>query len=420
MHSPALQLLRNNKNYRYYSIGHALSQIGSWMQQAALNWIIASSLVSLSKVSMVYALSYLPVFLFSLLGGYLADSYSKRKILITTQFLHILLSVGYAFFVLTDSLSVLSMFVMSFMAGVLLAIDMPTHQAFLPSLVKKNDYFQATSINLSIFHSSRLIGSAIAGFLMIYMPISLIFIINALSFLVLIIYLMLMSPSNEKVTLKSSEDFNYIEVISYIKRTKLIKVIFGLNFLSSFFVLPFLIVFIAACVNRYTNTYSSAVGFAMSISAIGAFIGSICIAKISENFRGKILILGSMLCSMLLLVCGYSPNYQVFTLTIFGVSFCISLVQGVATAILQNVTENKFKGRIFGINTLIFTAAVPLSSIAFGYISDYYGISAIFILCSIVFFTSTFLWLYNAGFWNYDCLESNSVMQIIGEEYEKS
>jgi len=188
-----------NKNYRLFFYGQSLSLFGTWIQQVALSWLIYSVTNSPFLLGFVMFAGQLPTFLIAPFAGVLADRYDKRKIIIITQAVAMIQAILLAIFVLTNNINVPVLIILNILLGISNAFDIPTRQSFVIQMVDhKEDLPNAIALNSSLVNGSRLIGPAVAGILVASVGEGICFLINAISFVFVILSLILMKVEKEE------------------------------------------------------------------------------------------------------------------------------------------------------------------------------------------------------------------------------
>ncbi len=187
-----LRALRH-RNYRLFFTGQRISLIGTWMERIALGWLVYKLTDSAFLLGLVSFLSQIPTFLLAIVAGVIADRYDKHKIVIITQVLAMIQAFVLAILTLTHIVNIWHIMILSVLLGFINAFDMPTRQSFVVELVEdKNDLSNAIALNSSMFNAARLIGPTIAGILISFFGEGICFLINAISFIAVIIALLLM------------------------------------------------------------------------------------------------------------------------------------------------------------------------------------------------------------------------------------
>lgn len=180
------------RNYRLFATGQVVSNTGTWMQRIAQDWLVVSITGSSAAVGITTALQFLPMLLFGLYGGVIADRVSKRKLLLVTQASMGLTGLVLAVLTLSGNVAVWHVYLMAFVLGLITVVDNPARQAFVVEMVGPDDLRNAVSLNSANFQSARLIGPAVAGALITSLGSGWAFLLNGLSFLAPLAGLLLM------------------------------------------------------------------------------------------------------------------------------------------------------------------------------------------------------------------------------------
>ena len=194
--SPTFQALRN-RNYRIFLAGALVSNVGTWMQRIAQDWLVLElSGGSGVALGITTALQFLPLLLFGPWGGVLADRYPNRRVLVVAQACLALLALTLGVLDGLDVITLGAVYVLAFLLGVVTAVDGPTRQSFLIEMVGREDLPNAVGLNSTAFHGARIIGPAIAGVLITAFGTAPVFLINAATFLAVIGSLFAMDPGS--------------------------------------------------------------------------------------------------------------------------------------------------------------------------------------------------------------------------------
>jgi MFS family permease len=183
-----------HKNFRYYWICMCISLIGTWMQNIAQPWLAYSLTKSPFLLSLVGALQFTPMLLFSLFAGVLIDKFSKKKILLVTQSASLLITLALAILVWIGHVQYWHILVAATALGFVNTLDMPTRQSFVIELVGKDDLMNAIALNSSVFNLARIVGPALAGVVMAFAGIAACFYANSISFAAVIVVLLFIKP----------------------------------------------------------------------------------------------------------------------------------------------------------------------------------------------------------------------------------
>ncbi|MBU6144827.1 MAG: MFS transporter, partial [Acidobacteria bacterium] len=230
----------NHRNFRVLYPANALSNIGTWAQRVAQDWLVLELTNNdAAMLGLVTAVQFFPSMILSLYGGLLADRFSKRKLLFITNAGAGLASLLLGLLVITESVALWHVFLLAFIVGVFSAVDSPIRISFTSELVGKNDLANAVSLNSANFNTGRLIGPALSGFLIAAYDTGPSFIINTASYLVMVGTLVFIRDKDLHITVKPNKDNKLREAFKYVlSRKDLVLVMlvvfftttFGLNF----------------------------------------------------------------------------------------------------------------------------------------------------------------------------------------------
>lgn len=180
------------RNYRLFATGQVVSNTGTWMQRIAQDWLVLSLTGSASAVGITVALQFLPMLLFGLYGGVLADRLPKRQLLVATQSAMALTGLALAALTLSGHVQVWHVYLTAFLLGLVTVVDNPARQSFVAEMVGPEQLSNAVSLNSANFQSARLVGPAVAGVLITAVGSGYAFLLNGLSFIAPLAGLLLM------------------------------------------------------------------------------------------------------------------------------------------------------------------------------------------------------------------------------------
>ena len=382
-----------HRNYRILFPANTVSNIGSWAQRIAQDWLVLELTNNNGTyLGLVTAVQFAPVLLFSLHGGKLADRFNKRKVLILTNILGGSASLGLGALVITEHIQLWHVFVLAAVLGISTAIDAPVRQSFTTEVVGQTDLPNAVSLNSANFNAGRLIGPALSGGLIAAFGTGPSFIVNGLSYFFVIAALLNL---NEKAFFhldRPKSDGNIREGIAYAKARPDIYVVMLMVFFLATFGLNFQI-FNALMATQEFGLGPANFGLMGTFIAIGSLSGAIGSARL-ERFRNtKFVIRGGVAFSASIMVLSILPNYisYVIWLPICGVTALTTLVS--ANSIVQTSTDPAIRGRVMGLYLLIFMGGTPFGSPLIGTTTELIGIRPTIALCGgISLFASLFIW----------------------------
>ena len=382
-----------HRNYRILFPANTVSNIGSWAQRIAQDWLVLELTNNNGTyLGLVTAVQFAPVLLFSLHGGKLADRFNKRKVLILTNILGGSASLGLGALVITEHIQLWHVFALAAVLGISTAIDAPVRQSFTTEVVGQTDLPNAVSLNSANFNAGRLVGPAVSGGLIAAFGTGPSFIINGLSYFFVIAALLNL---NEKAFFhmdRPKSDGNIREGIAYAKARPDIYVVMLMVFFLATFGLNFQI-FNALMATQEFGLGPASFGLMGTFIAIGSLSGAIGSARL-ERFRNtKFVIRGGVAFSVSIMMLSILPNYisYLIWLPICGVTALTTLVS--ANSIVQTSTDPAIRGRVMGLYLLIFMGGTPFGSPLIGATTDLIGIRPTIALCGgISLFASLFIW----------------------------
>jgi MFS family permease len=383
-----------HRNYQILFPANAVSNIGSWAQRIAQDWLVLElTNNSGTYLGLVTAVQFAPVLFFSLHGGKFADRFNKRKVLVLTNIMGGAASLGLGILVITDLIALWHVFVLAAVLGISTAIDAPVRQAFTTEVVGQSDLPNAVSLNSANFNAGRLIGPAISGGLIAAFGTGPSFIINGLSYLFVIAALLKLNEKGFFHQDRPKSDGSIREGIAYAKARPDIYVVMLMVFFLATFGLNFQI-FNALMATQEFGLGPASFGLMGTFIAIGSLTGAIGSARL-ERFRNtKFVIKGGILFSISIMVLSIIPSYTLYILwlPICGLTALTTLVS--ANSIVQTSTDPAIRGRVMGLYLLIFMGGTPFGSPLIGTTTELLGIRPTIALCGgISLGASIIIWI---------------------------
>jgi MFS family permease len=382
-----------HRNYRILFPANTVSNIGSWAQRIAQDWLVLELTNNNGTyLGLVTAVQFAPVLFFSLHGGKLADRFNKRKVLILTNIVGGAASLGLGALVITEHVQLWHVFALAAVLGISTAIDAPVRQSFTTEVVGQTDLPNAVSLNSANFNAGRLVGPAVSGGLIAAFGTGPSFIINGLSYFFVIAALLNL---NEKAFFdldRPKSDGNIREGIAYAKARPDIYVVMLMVFFLATFGLNFQI-FNALMATQEFGLGPASFGLMGTFIAIGSLAGAIGSARL-ERFRNtKFVIKGGIIFSISIMAFSIIPSYSLYILwlPICGFTALTTLVS--ANSIVQTSTDPAIRGRVMGLYLLIFMGGTPFGSPLIGTSAELIGIRPTIAACGgISLFASLFIW----------------------------
>jgi len=359
-------------NYRRYFTGQLVSLSGNWMQIVAEVWLILSLTGSGLAVGLTTALQFLPILIFGALGGLLADRFSKRNLLLGTQLAMMVPVLALAAVTLAGVVAPWMVYALVFARGLVIAVDTPTRQAFVIEMVGPDRVVNAVSLNSVLVHGARIAGPAVAGIVIAIAGVGYCFLINATTFVAMLIALRLMVPAELRTAPPSGAGPGAIRAaLRYVWATPALKMPLVLMALLGTVGLNFQV--IVPLLARFTFQ-GDASAYAILLAAMGA--GSIVGALVTgaRNQTGPATITGAALAfGVLALLASAAPSLalEVPVMALLGaaaVTFAATI-----NSLMQLAVEPAMRGRVMALYTVVVLGSNPIGAPLIGWISEAYA-----------------------------------------------
>src|SRR5579862_3286264 len=365
-----------NRNYSLFFGGQSISQIGTWMQRTGVSWVIYTMTHSTFMLGLAIFASQFPSFLFSLLGGIVADRHHRYKILLFTQTASMIQAVLLALLVLAKHYTVWEILSLSVILGIINAFDVPARQPLVHELISdKTELPNAMALNSSMVNLARLIGPALSGIVLQKFGAGFCFVLNALSFIAVIISLRLLKlPPYKKSLGKKKIASDLSESFSYLKHTPNISMIILMLTAISLLVLPFdtlLPVFAKVIFNGDAVTF----GYIFSFIGIGAIAGTFFLASLKPGTNLKIVLLINTIVMGIGLI--FFSHVTFFPLAmLFAILAGLgAMSQGtICITIIQVNADPDMRGRVISYLAMAMFGMLPLGSLLIGLVSQHIGV----------------------------------------------
>ena len=363
-----------HRNFRILFPANALSNIGTWAQRIAQDWLVLELTDNNGgALGLVTAVQFAPFLLLSLHGGALADRFNKRKLLIWTNIVAALACYGIGILVMIEKIELWHVFVGAGVLGISSAIDAPIRQAFTSEIVGHSDVANAVSLNSANFNAGRLVGPALSGFLIAHFSTGPSFIINATTYLFVIAALLAMREKDFFFQKKEETLGTIREGIRYALARPDLYVVMLLVFFSATFGLNFQI-FNALMATKEFGKGPASYGLLGTFIAIGSLTGALLSARL-ERFRNtRFIIKLGIAFSSTVLVLSIAPSYLWYSLwlPICGITALTMLIS--ANSYVQTHSDPAVRGRVMGIYLFIFLGGTPFGSLLIGWMTEAFGV----------------------------------------------
>ena len=360
------------RNYRIYYFGQIISVSGTFLQALAQDWLVLKLTNSGTMLGLVLAFQFLPVLLLTFYGGVIADRYPKLRLLYITQILSAILALGLGILVLSGAVQIWIVFIFALCLGLINSLYTPVSQSFVFEMVGKDEIKNAVSIWVILISFARIIGPAIAGILIVTLGIGLCFIINAISYIAVIIALMMLNkkelhvvppPPASKSQIR--DGLRYVRSTPILFNALLMMAIIGTITYEWQASLPLFSKFI---LKGDAGTYAS-ITIAM---AIGMIFGGLFNAT-SKTSSMKRLIISAFLFGLTVIIASFATNLFIALLIFFLVGIFSVAFANLSNAILQINTDHNMRGRVMGLWAIAFFGSTAIGGPIIGWIGDAFG-----------------------------------------------
>jgi MFS family permease len=368
-----------HRNYRLFFGGQAISLVGTWMQQVAQGWLVLQLTHDPLWLGLVSVAQFGPVIIFGLFGGVIADQLPKRKTLIVTQTVSMVLAFILFALTATGVVEVWMVMVLGALLGTSNAVDMPTRQSFAVEMVGKDDVANAVGLNSALFNVSRVIGPAAAGLLIGAFDISIAFLINGISFIPVILAYLAMRDSELRPIPPIARPKSFGAVVESLKEgTRFVRATpivllsvtvvglvatFGMNFQ----------VLVPPLADSVLNVGASGYGFLMAASGLGSTIAALWVA-FSRRPSPSVIATGAIALGLGSVVLAWSTSFPLSLL-----AMAIAGAGGIGMAVTANTTiqlsvPDQLRGRVMSVYTTVFAGSVPVGGLLMGAIASAWSV----------------------------------------------
>lgn len=411
-----------HRNYRLFFFGQLVSLIGTWLENTAFSWLVYSLTKDSMALGIMGFLGSIPVLLLSVIAGTVADEYPKRRLLIITQAAAGGISIALAGYLWTGNSSIVIIGIARFVLGIVTAFDLPTRQAFVVEMASKEDVTNAVALNSTVFNGARLIGPAVAGYIIASISMTMCFFLNGVSFLAVIIGLTMMrfdhvivhKRQHEQSRVESmKEGLRYLNGIPQLKALMALVIamtLFGWSYTVN---LP---VVAGALLKGGAATYSAM----LSANGAGALLAALSQAAFAGRMQPRRMVfigMGVFIGALILLSFCTSAIAAVAVLVLVGwglITFFIT-----ANTTLQRRVPDELRGRVMGIYSLSFAGLFPFGSLLAGWLAGLLGVAgALQINAGILTICAIPAYLYVRRFPRLSSTPDQEVAQLLGSEQE--
>ena len=367
----------NHRDFRIFFAGQAVSLVGTWMQQVAQAWLVLSLTNSPLRLGLVGSLSFMPVLLFAIVGGAVADRLPKRRLLVATQSLMAAQTLTLATLVWTGRVRYWHVCALVVVWGIANTIDLPTRQSFVVELVGRSDIPNAVALNSAAFNAARIIGPGVGGVLIAHAGIAPAYVLNATAFVIVIATLLLVRARGAPLPRAGRGFATEIgEGLAYALRTPRIMLVLGILFVISITVFNFSI-YVPLFARNVVQRGPEGLGLLMASVGVGAVGGALTLGLLRAPSLVLLFVTGFLSCGGLLLM-SLLRDFVAAALILFLLGWVSVIVVTGCNVALQLAAPDPLRGRIMSLHTFIYGGVFPFGAFSVGSISEQWGVPTAF------------------------------------------
>ena len=373
-----------HRNFRLFWSGQLISVIGTWMQSVGQGWLMHRLTDSAWMLGVLAFTQFLPVLLFSLWAGVVADRVDKRRMVIVTQALALVQALALAVVVSSGIVQPWMLLVLAFVFGTINAFDLPARQSFLVEMVGKEDLPNAIALNSAAFNTARVVGPAIAGVVVALAGEAWCFWINAVSYVVVLAMLRRLDLPPRAVTASGDAASSLLEGARYVLATPPVRnllILLGCMCSLGFQYMTLLPVY----ARQILRTGSEAYGLMVSAFGLGSLLSAIALTRRHDRWRlRRNLQIALVTASLGMAVFAWSRALPLTLVMGFAAGFGLILYVASTNVLLQLTIEDRFRGRVMSFYTFMFIGTAPIGAITAGAVAERYGAPVATTLCAAV------------------------------------
>ncbi|MCW2748560.1 MAG: transporter [Nocardioidaceae bacterium] len=374
--SPTFHALRI-RNYRIYAAGALVSNVGTWMQRVAQDWLVLDLTHSGTAVGITTGLQLAPALLLSPAAGLVADRFPKRSILRVTQLAMALPALLLGVLAITGVVEAWHVYVLAFVFGIGTVFDAPTRQSFVVEMVGRDDLANAVGLNSASFNTARMIGPALAGLMIAALGSGVratgwVIAVNAISYVAVFISLQRLDGSLLHPSPAVSRGRGGVRAgVAYVRSRPDLVLLLCTVFFMGTFGMNFQLTSVLMATEVFDKG-AGAYGILGSIMAIGSLAGSLIAAR-RQKPRLRVVVASGLAFSVLEVTSGLMPNYLTFALVLPFLGLAALTTITSANAMIQMTTTSQMRGRVAALYLMVFMGGTPVGAPFIGWIGEAFG-----------------------------------------------
>ena len=376
MKNPLAGSLRALKifNYRLWAAGSLVSNIGTWMQRVAQDWLVLTQLTQhdASALGIVTALQFAPQLLFLPWTGFAADHFNQRKLLMVTQAMMGVLALALGALTVAGIVRLWEVYLFAFLSGSAAALDAPVRQTFVAELVGDRYLSNAVALNSTSFNAAGMIGPAVAGLFIAKVGTGWAFLINGISFAAVLVSLSFLRLSELYPSARAVRTGGgFIEGLRYVQSRSDLRAILIMLFLIGTFGLNFTL-FISTMAVKVFHTDARGFGLLSSVMAIGTISGALLASGRGKPKFGSLL-MGSAVFGIGCALAAFAPGYWWFAAALVVIGVAALTFTNATNSMMQLSTEPSMRGRVMALRVAIALGGTPVGAPIVGWVANRYS-----------------------------------------------
>lgn len=373
MNRQTIKSLLKNRTYVLLQLSTFISRSGSFMQDVAVNWQIYQLTRSPLSLGLVGLAKFIPILLFSLFSGVITDMFNRKKIIFFVQIFSILNTLALAFLTISGKISPMLIYILVGIDAGIYSFESTARQAITPTIVEKKDFPLAVNISNIIYNSTNFIGPALGGFVIAYLGVQSVYMINAFTFLSVIVILLLLGPIPR--TMINRPEFNIKAIkegINFVFKSPLIYSSMFIDFIATFFASASTLMPIFAV--DILKVGPKELGFLYAAPSIGAITAGIIFPFLSRiKHKGKLLIYAVCFYGLNIILFALSRNFYL-SLIFIGLSGSGDMISAVIRNVIRQMnTPDHLRGRMISINMMFYMGGPQLGETEAGMAAHFFG-----------------------------------------------
>jgi MFS family permease len=359
-------------NYRRYYTGQAVSLVGTWMQTIAQGWLLLTLTNSGTALGMLVAVQMTPILLLGPYGGVIADRVDKRRLMIVVQAVMGSLALALGILSATGQVRVWHVFVLAGLLGCCTVFDNPTRQAFVLEMVGPDDLRNAVSLNSVLVNAARAVGPATAGILIATVGVSVCFLVNAVSYIAVIVSLATLNRAELRPTVPAPRRPGQLrDGLRYVRSTPGLAIPLGMMALIGTLAYEFQVV-LPVVARETFHGGPEVYGFMTAAMGIGAVVAGLAVAG-SGRTGLRAIIIAAAAFGVAILLAASAPNLTLELIALTLVGGCSVTFIAIGNTTIQLITRPEMRGRVMSLWAVAFLGTTPLGGPVAGFVADRAG-----------------------------------------------